>query len=228
MSDDLIATLGVAIRDDLLELALTHRSYAYEHGGIAHYERLEFLGDSVLGQAVTVWLYNEFPELSEGDLARRRAAVVSEDALAEVARSINLGPHIRLGRGEALQGGAEKPSILSDTVEALIGATFVSAGPAAADELVLRLVRPLLDDPDRFGVHHDPKTSLQEIAARLGVTAPAYVISGEGPDHARVFTATVTIADVVETGRGTSRRNAEIAAAGAALRLLLQRESETQ
>ena len=228
MSDDLIATLGVAIRDDLLELALTHRSYAYEHGGIAHYERLEFLGDSVLGQAVTVWLYNEFPELSEGDLARRRAAVVSEDALAEVARSINLGPHIRLGRGEALQGGAEKPSILSDTVEALIGATFVSAGPAAADELVLRLVRPLLDDPDRFGVHHDPKTSLQEIAARLGVAAPAYSTNGEGPDHARVFTATVTIADVVETGRGTSRRNAEISAAGAALRVLLQRESETQ
>lgn len=228
MSDDLIATLGVVIRDDLLELALTHRSYAYEHGGIAHYERLEFLGDSVLGQAVTVWLYNEFPELSEGDLARRRAAVVSEDALAEVARSINLGPHIRLGRGEALQGGAEKPSILSDTVEALIGATFVSAGPAAADALVLRLVRPLLDDPDRFGVHHDPKTGLQEIAARLGVTAPAYSISGEGPDHARIFTATVTIADVVETGSGTSRRNAEIAAAGAALRVLLQRESETQ
>ena len=228
MRDDLIATLGVVIRDDLLELALTHRSYAYEHGGIAHNERLEFLGDSVLGQAVTVWLYNSFPDLPEGDLARRRAAVVSMDALAEVARTIELGPHIRLGKGEALQGGAEKSSILSDTVEALIGATYISAGPEVAEAFVLRLLKPLLDDPERFGLHHDPKTSLQEIAARLGVDAPVYVVTGEGPDHARVFTATVTIADVVSTGSGSSRRAAEIDAAGTALRVLLQRESDTE
>ncbi len=228
MRDDLIATLGVVIRDDLLELALTHRSFAYEHGGIAHNERLEFLGDSVLGQAVTVWLYNTFPDLPEGDLARRRAAVVSMDALAEVARTIQLGPHIRLGKGEALQGGAEKASILSDTVEALIGATYISAGPAIAEDFVLRLLQPLLDDPERFGLHHDPKTSLQEIAARLGVDAPVYEVTGEGPDHARVFTATVTIADVVSTGSGSSRRAAEIDAAGTALRVLLQRESDTE
>ena len=228
MRDDLIATLGVVIRDDLLELALTHRSFAYEHGGIAHNERLEFLGDSVLGQAVTVWLYNTFPDLPEGDLARRRAAVVSMDALAEVARTIELGPHIRLGKGEALQGGAEKSSILSDTVEALIGATYISAGPEVADAFVLRLLKPLLDDPERFGLHHDPKTSLQEIAARLGVDAPVYAVTGEGPDHARVFTATVTIADVASTGSGSSRRAAEIDAAGTALRVLLQRESDTE
>ena len=228
MRDDLIATLGVVIRDDLLELALTHRSFAYEHGGIAHNERLEFLGDSVLGQAVTVWLYNTFPDLPEGDLARRRAAVVSMDALAEVARTIELGPHIRLGKGEALQGGAEKSSILSDTVEALIGATYISAGPEIAEAFVLRLLKPLLDDPERFGLHHDPKTSLQEIAARLGVDAPVYTVTGDGPDHARVFTATLTIADVVSTGSGSSRRAAEIDAAGTALRVLLQRESDTE
>ncbi len=228
MRDDLIATLGVVIRDDLIELALTHRSYAYEHGGIAHNERLEFLGDSVLGQAVTVWLYNEFPDLPEGDLARRRAAVVSMDALAEVARAIDLGPHIRLGKGESRQGGALKASILSDTVEALIGATYISAGPAQAEEFVLRLLAPLLSDPERFGLHHDPKTSLQEIASRLGAPAPVYEVTGDGPDHARVFTASVTIADVVETGSGSSRRAAEIDAAGKALRVLLQRESDTE
>jgi ribonuclease-3 len=226
--DDLIATLGVELDADVLELALTHRSFAYEHGGIAHNERLEFLGDSILGQAVTVWLYNEFPDLPEGDLARRRAAVVSMDALAEIARNINLGPHIRLGVGESKQGGAEKASILSDTVEALIGATFISAGPVAAQELVLRLVAPLLADAERFGLHHDPKTSLQEIASQMGVDAPSYEVTGDGPDHARVFTATVTIAEVEASGSGSSRRAAEIEAAGKALTVLLARASETE
>ena len=181
----------------------------------------------MLGQAVTVWLYTEFPDSAEGDLARRRAAVVSMDALAEVARSIGLGPHIRLGVGESKQGGAAKSSILADTVEALIGAAYISAGPLEAEKLVLRLVGPFLADAERFGMHHDPKTSLQEIAARLGVEPPTYEVTGAGPDHAREFTAVVTISNVVETGSGTSRRAAEIEAAGKALRILLERDAET-
>jgi ribonuclease-3 len=223
--DDLIATLGVDIDAELLELALTHRSFAYEHGGIAHNERLEFLGDAIISQSVRFWLYNEFPDLSEGDLSRRHHAVVSMDALAEVARNIHLGEHIRLGVGETKQGGAEKSSILSDTLEALIGAAFISAGPIEADKLVLRLLAPLFADADRFGLHHDPKTSLQEMASRLGVDAPSYEVTGEGPDHARVFEATVTIGDVVATGSGSSRRTAEIDAAGKALTVLLQRKN---
>lgn len=228
MRDDLIAALGVDIDTDLLELALTHRSFAYEHGGIAHNERLEFLGDAVISQSVRLWLYNAFPELSEGDLSRRHHAVVSMDALAVVARNINLGPHIRLGVGESKQGGAEKPTILSDTLEALVGAAFLSAGPAAADVLVLRLLEPLFADSDRFGLHHDPKTSLQEIAAQLGAPAPTYEVTGDGPDHARVFTAVVTIADVSETGTGSSRRAAEVDAAGKALVVLLARDAESE
>ena len=224
MRDDLIATLGVDIDAELLELALTHRSFAYEHGGIAHNERLEFLGDAIISQSVRFWLYNEFSDLSEGDLSRRHHAVVSMDALAEVARNIHLGEHIRLGVGETKQGGAEKSSILSDTLEALIGAAFISAGPTEADKLVLRLLAPLFADADRFGLHHDPKTSLQEMASQLGVDAPAYEVTGEGPDHARVFAATVTIGDVVATGSGSSRRTAEIDAAGKALTVLLQRK----
>jgi len=117
--------LGVALDPALLDLALTHRSWAYEHGGVATNERLEFLGDAILGQAVTVMLYTSYPELSEGDLAKRRASLVSAVALAEVARAIGLGEHLKLGKGEELTGGREKSSILADTVEALIGATYL-------------------------------------------------------------------------------------------------------
>ena len=125
----LSSSLGIPLEGELYELALTHRSYAYEHGGIANNERLEFLGDSVLGQAVTVMLYNNNPGLDEGDLAKRRASLVSTIALAEVARSIELGQYIRLGNGEELTGGRNKDSILDDTVEALFGANYLSAGP---------------------------------------------------------------------------------------------------
>ena len=145
----LIEKLGVDIDPELLERALTHRSYAYEHGGIPNNERLEFLGDSVLGLAVTVMLFTTLPDLDEGELAKRRASVVSTVALAEVARAIGLGEHLRLGRGEEQTGGRDKDSILADTMEAVFGATFLSAGPDAATELVLRLTEPLLADPER-------------------------------------------------------------------------------
>ena len=206
-----------------MELARTPRSYAYEHGGIPHNERLEFLGDSVLGQAVTVMLFTSHPELDEGALAKRRASVVSTVALAEVARGIELGSHLLLGRGEEQTGGRDKDSILADTMEAVIGATFLSAGPDAATELVLRLTEPLLADPERYGAAMDPKTSLQELAARLGLTAPQYSIEASGPDHDRRFTATVTVGDVSMNGLGSSKKTAEMAAALSAWRLLDER-----
>ncbi|GAT72964.1 ribonuclease III [Microbacterium hydrocarbonoxydans] len=215
--------LRVEIDAELLELALTHRSYAYEHGGIPHNERLEFLGDSVLGQAVTVMLFTTHPELDEGELAKRRASVVSTVALAEVARGIDLGSHLLLGRGEEQTGGRDKDSILADTMEAVIGATYLSAGPEAATKLVLRLTEPLLADPERYGAAMDPKTSLQELAARVGATPPQYSVEASGPDHDRRFTATVVVGDVSMSGNGSSKKTAEMAAALSAWRVLSDR-----
>lgn len=215
--------LRVDIDAELLELALTHRSYAYEHGGIPHNERLEFLGDSVLGQAVTVMLFTTHPDLDEGQLAKRRASVVSTVALAEVARGIDLGRHLLLGRGEEQTGGRDKDSILADTMEAVIGATYLSAGPEAATELVLRLTAPLLDDPERYGAAMDPKTSLQELAARANASAPLYSVEASGPDHDRRFTATVVVGDLSMVGTGTSKKTAEMAAALSAWRVLNER-----
>ena len=218
---DLSLVLGVEIGEDLLQLALTHRSWAYENGGGGHNERLEFLGDSILGQAVTVMLYTENPTLDEGELAKRRASLVSSVALAEVARTIGLGAHVLLGRGEELTGGRDKSSILADSVEALIGATYISRGGDAATALVLRLIRPLLDNPERFGASMDPKTSLQELAARLGRGIPSYTITDTGPDHLKRFHATVLLGgDAVATGEGSSKKHAEMAAALSAWTLL--------
>lgn len=220
----LLEALGVQIEPALLERALTHRSYAYEHGGIPHNERLEFLGDSVLGLAVTVMLFTTNPDLDEGQLAKRRASVVSTVALAEVARAIGLGQYLRLGRGEEHTGGRDKDSILADTMEAVFGATFLSAGADAATELVLRLTKPLLADPERYGAAMDPKTSLQELAARHGKTPPAYSVVAAGPDHDRVFTATVRVGDLACEGVGTSKKTAEMAAALTAWRELSDRD----
>ncbi len=213
--DSLTSELAVAVRPELLELALTHRSFAYENGGIGHNERLEFLGDSILGQSVTVMLYTENPTLAEGELAKRRASLVSTVALAEVARAIGLGDHIRLGRGEELTGGRDKSSILADTVEAIIGATYLSAGPDAATGLVLRLIAPLMTDPARFGAALDPKTSLQEISAALGRGAPRYVVTDSGPDHSKRFHAEVFLDEEqpIASGDGSSKKHAEMAAA---------------
>jgi ribonuclease-3 len=211
---DLVSFLDVAISPELLELALTHRSYAYEHGGIRNNERLEFLGDSILGQAVTVMLYRENPDLDEGDLAKRRASLVSTVALAEVADNIGLGRYILLGRGEELTGGRNKHSILADTVEAIIGATYLDAGPQAATGLVMRMIAPLLADPDRFGAAMDPKTSLQELASAQGRGMPNYVISDSGPDHDKRFHAIVRLGkDEIAAGTGSSKKMAEMAAA---------------
>jgi ribonuclease-3 len=215
----LLATLQVEIPDELLELALTHRSYSYEHGGIPTNERLEFLGDSILGQAVTVMLYRRFPDLEEGELAKRRASLVSTVALADIARRIGLGRFVRLGRGEELTGGRDKPSILADTMEAIIGASYLGAGADAATDLVLRLVAPLATAPGHFHISMDPKTSLQEIAGQRGLAAPVYTLTESGPDHQKVFVATVRVStaggDVVveASGEGPSKKQSEASAA---------------
>ncbi|GAA3023407.1 ribonuclease III [Microbacterium dextranolyticum] len=219
----LLDKLGVDLDPELVSLALTHRSFAYENGGVPHNERLEFLGDSILGQAVTVHLYTSHPDLDEGSLAKRRASVVSTVALAEVARSIGLGAHIRLGRGEDRTGGRDKDSILADTMEAIFGATFLSAGADAAGALVLRLVAPLLADPERYGAAMDPKTSLQELAAHLSEAPPVYLVEAAGPDHHRTFTATVTVGDTARTGTGSSKKQAEMAGALALWQALAER-----
>jgi ribonuclease-3 len=206
--------LGVVIDPELLSLALTHRSWAYENGQVPNNERLEFLGDSILGQAVTVMLYTTNPHLDEGELAKRRASLVSSVALAEVARTIGLGRFIRLGRGEELTGGRDKSSILADTVEAVIGAAYLDAGGEAATDLVLRLIMPLMDNPERFGAAMDPKTSLQELAATLGRGVPSYVVTDSGPDHSKRFRAVVVLGkEEIASGEGTSKKQAEMAAA---------------
>lgn len=208
-----LAPFGVAIDPDLLRLALTHRSWAYENGGSPHNERLEFLGDSILGQAVTVKLFTEYPDLSEGELSRRRAALVSSVALAEVARAIGVGNQLLLGVGEERSGGREKESLLADAVEAIIGAVYLSTDPATAARFVLDLVAPLLADPERFSISLDPKTTVQEEADARGVARPGYDIVGSGPDHDRRFHATVKLDGVVGEGSGISKKAAEIAAA---------------
>jgi ribonuclease III len=213
-TEDLLKRLGVSIDPETLVLALTHRSFAYEHGGLPTNERLEFLGDSVLGFVVTDHLYRTFPDLPEGDLAKMRAAVVSTRALASVARTIGLGPAVLLGEGEKRTHGADKDSILADTMEALIGATYMGHGPQAAHDLVHRLVVPLLDDELAMGAGTDWKTYIQEAAAIGGLGAIEYRMESSGPDHDKVFTATLVIGGApYASGTGPSKKAAERQAA---------------
>ena len=213
--EELRSALGDPVLDpELLERALTHRSYAYENGGLPTNERLEFLGDSVLGVVVTETLYLTHPDLSEGRLAKLRAAVVNARALAGVARGIGLGEHIKLGRGELTTGGREKASILSDTVEAVIGAIHLSGGMDASADVVHRLFDPLMEEAAAMGAGLDWKTSLQELAAQHGLGVPEYVIEDEGPDHAKVFTAQVRVGEgLYGHGVGKSKKEAEQGAA---------------
>ena len=212
---DLREALGNPVLDDaLLDQSLTHRSYAYEHGGLPTNERLEFLGDSVLGVVVTDTLFRTHPNLSEGRLAKLRAAVVNARALAEVARTIGLGTHIKLGRGEEATGGRNKSSILSDTVEALIGAVYLSGGFEASGAVVHLLFDPLMDNAARLGAGLDWKTSLQELSAGYSLGVPEYVIAHQGPDHEKTFTAQVRVGDgLYGHGTGRSKKEAEQQAA---------------
>jgi ribonuclease-3 len=213
--DDLRRALGDPELDpELLERALTHRSYAYENGGLPTNERLEFLGDSVLGVVVTETLYRIHPDLSEGRLAKLRAAVVNARALAEVARGIGLGSYIKLGRGEEATGGRDKASILSDTVEAVIGAVHLSGGIETSSRVVHLLFDPLIEAASALGAGLDWKTSRQELAAEHGLGVPEYVIEDEGPDHLKTFTAQVRVAGkLYGNGTGRSKKEAEQGAA---------------
>lgn len=221
----LMRTLDVDLDADLLAQALTHRSYAYEHGGLPTNERLEFLGDSVLGIVVTDALYRGFPDLPEGQLAKLRAAVVNAQALAEVARTLDLGAYLMLGRGEETTGGRDKVSILADTMEAVFGAVYLDAGLEAASRLVRSLIDPLIRNAAELGAGLDWKTSLQEAAAAAGLGSPEYAVEDVGPDHAKEFFARVVVDGVVlGEGEGRSKKAAEQQAAARAHARLTSRE----
>jgi ribonuclease III len=203
---------------ETLERALTHRSYAYENGGLPTNERLEFLGDSVLSLVVTDTLYKGHPTLPEGQLAKLRAAVVQMSTLAEVAaRELNLGSFVRLGRGEEGTGGRDKPSILADTLEAVIGATYIDCGLDEASGLVHRLFDPVIERSALLGAGLDWKTSLQELTADRGLGVPEYHVRDSGPDHQKMFKAVVKVgARDLGEGEGRSKKAAEQLAAEAA------------
>jgi ribonuclease-3 len=220
----LLDALGVELPEELLSLALTHRSYAYEHGGLPTNERLEFLGDAVLGLIVTDELYHRHPDRSEGDLAKLRASVVNTQALADVARNLSeggLGAHLLLGRGETNTGGADKSSILADGMESLLGAIYLAHGIGMARSVILRLFGTLMDAAPTLGAGLDWKTSLQELTAARGMGAPSYVVSSTGPDHDKEFTAVVVVLDTeYGSGVGRSKKEAEQKAAAATWKAL--------
>jgi ribonuclease III len=216
--------LAVPIDDALLLRALTHRSYAYENGGLPTNERLEFLGDAVLGLVVTDALYRGNPDLPEGQLAKLRASVVNMRALASVARDIGaagIGAWVLLGRGEEATGGRDKLSILADTLEALIGAVYESSGIRAATTLVRRLFDPLIEDSTRGGAGLDWKTALQELVADRVLGPVEYAVAESGPDHAKRFRATLLLGGEEHgTGEGGSKKEAEQRAAAQAVEAL--------
>jgi ribonuclease III len=211
----LLEHLGVQLTDpELLRLALTHRSYAFEAGGLPTNERLEFLGDAVLGVVVTDDIYHRFPEAPEGRLAKIRAAAVNTGSLAELARGLDIGTYVLLGRGEEQSGGRDKDSILADTMEALLGAVYLDQGLAVVDALIRRLFSALLADLATRRASLDYKTSLQELTAARCASLPVYQLTEEGPDHEKRFTAVVLVDDEpLGRGEGRSKKEAEQAAA---------------
>jgi ribonuclease-3 len=216
--------LGVELDAELLRRALTHRSYAYEHGGLPHNERLEFLGDSVLGVVVTETLYRSHPDLPEGKLAKLRASVVNMRALADIARGIGpdgLGAYLYLGRGEETTGGRDKSSILADALEAVLGAVFVEHGLPVSERVVHALFDTIMRDAAESGAGLDWKTSLQELTSDRGLGVPDYLMSSVGPDHEKTFTAQAIVAGVRYSACvGRSKKEAEQGAAETAWRAL--------
>lgn len=224
----LLAALGVSLPEELLTIALTHRSYSYENGGLPTNERLEFLGDAVLGLTITEELYHRHPDRPEGDLAKLRASIVNTQALADVGRQLSdtgLGAYVLLGKGEENSGGADKASILADGVESLLGAIYLEHGIAVAREVILRLFGKLLETAPTLGAGLDWKSSLQELTASRGMGAPSYLVTSTGPDHDKEFTATVVVGET-EYGHGVGRtkKEAELKAAAAAWNMLTAAE----
>lgn len=209
------AALGWQFTDpELLERALTHRSYCSEHGVEESNERFEFLGDAVLGFVVTTFAFERFPQMPEGELAKLRAAVVSAETLAEVAEELDVGACLRLGKGEDASGGRAKPSILADAMEALIAAVYLDGGLEPASRLVLDTLEKRIREQATGPGGSDYKTRLQELAARECDQLPKYQVRHEGPDHSKQFFATVSLrGEVYGTGEGRSKKSAEQAAA---------------
>jgi ribonuclease-3 len=222
--------LGARFRDaSLRHLALTHRSYAFENELPANNERLEFLGDAVLGIVVTDMAFREFPEMPEGELAKLRAAIVNMGALADVARDIGLGRFVLLGKGEEMSGGRDKSSILADVLEALLGAVYLDRGLDAASKLIGRLFRPRMIAYVRGEGERDYKTILQEIASAELHVVPEYKIRERGPDHEKEFTATVVLAGKEwGVGMGRSKKEAEQQAAHEAYVRLSERAAPAE
>lgn len=220
----LLETLGVDIDDEHLKLALTHRSFANENGMLPNNERLEFLGDAVLGLSIAEQLYVQYPSRPESDISKMRASIVSRYGLAEVAKEINLGDYILLGRGELVTGGRQKDSILADTTEAILGAIYRQHGFKTTRDVILRLFKSQIDDAVVTGNTVDSKTNLQERLAELKAPIAVYESTSVGPDHDLIFTTQVFV-DGITLGEGTgaNKKVAEQQAAQKALRLLREK-----
>jgi ribonuclease-3 len=226
--DETLTELGVPLDPRLAELAWTHRSWAYENGGVPTNERLEFLGDSVLGVVVTEYLYVTFPDRPEGQLAKLRSAVVNAQSLAKVALALDLGEGLRLGRGELATGGRAKVSILADTMEAFIGAVHLTGGIGMSSRFVHHLFDPLVDEAARVGAGLDWKTSLQELCAALGLGVPTYDMTESGPDHDKRFEAHAVMGEYrFGPGKGLNKKMAEQEAAALAYAALSIADAET-
>ncbi len=209
----------------LLERSLAHRSFCAEHPDTLSNERLEFLGDAVLGLVVTDYMFDEYPHMAEGELAKLRASVVNSEVLADIAREVGLGDALLLGKGEDASGGRDKPSILADAMEAVIAAVYLDGGWGPARKLVLRLLEPRITEGAAGPGGHDYKTRLQELATQTFDQLPRYQVRHEGPDHSKRFYATVLLrGETWGTGEGRSKKQAEQAAARVAWRSLRDRE----
>ena len=218
----LIERLGLRFNDTgLVAQAMAHRSWCAENPGHESYERLEFLGDAVLGWVTADAAFRRFPEMSEGQLTGIRKGVVNTVALAELAGELGIGPYIKLGKGEAAAGGSSKPSILADAMEALIGAIYLDSGSATAYDFVTSLIADRIEMTAERLDELDFKTTLQELLASAGMAPPVYDLSEQGPDHQKHFFATVSVSGtVLGAGEGRSKRSAEQSAAAAATRTL--------
>lgn len=220
----LIKALGIDLPDEILTIALTHRSYSFENGGLPTNERLEFLGDAVLGLVITAEIVAAYEDWSEGELAKLKSAVVNTQALAQIARGLTddgLGSYFLLGKGEMTSGGAHKANLLADGLEALLGAVYVVHGFETARGVIMHLFGPALDRAAQLGAGLDWKTSLQELCANRQLGAPRYVITSTGPPHDMHFTARAVV-DGEEYGEGAGRtkKEAEQHAAAAAWKVL--------
>ncbi len=213
--DTLEANIGVTFDDRTILLrSLAHRSWCAENGEVESNERLEFLGDSVLGLVVTHYVFEHFPTLPEGQLSEVRAGVVNARVLAELAVELDIGPYLLLGKGEDAAGGRAKQSILADALEAVIAAVYLDQGFAVARDLVLRCLSERIADAAAGPGGGDYKTRLQETVAALVLGRPRYVVRDEGPDHAKQFFAAVYVNDALYgEGEGRSKKQAEQSAA---------------